>query len=68
MAVLPSADSATDMPWLVLPTASVPTSFGSCWKARIGASFWRTPVAIDRENRRSTPSESRVSGAGNTTG
>src|SRR6516165_4359107 len=27
MAVLPSADNATDMPWLALPTAPVPTSF-----------------------------------------
>src|SRR6266566_6570980 len=30
MAVLPSADSATDMPWRALPTASVPTSFLPC--------------------------------------
>src|SRR5262245_45393436 len=30
IAVLPSADSATDMPWLALPTASVPTSFLPC--------------------------------------
>src|SRR6476619_2300891 len=30
MAVLPSADSATDMPWLAFPTASVPTSFLPC--------------------------------------
>src|SRR6516164_8272586 len=33
MAVLPSADNATDMPWLPLPTAPVPTSFGCSWKA-----------------------------------
>ena len=38
MAVLPSADSATDMPWLVLPTALVPMSFGPCWKNSAGAS------------------------------
>src|SRR5258708_3203100 len=30
MAVLPSADNATDMPWRALPTASVPTSFLPC--------------------------------------
>ena len=30
MAVLPSADSATDMPWRALPTAPVPTSFLPC--------------------------------------
>src|SRR5450759_1713700 len=30
MAVLPSADSATDQPWSALPTAPVPTSFGPC--------------------------------------
>src|SRR5262245_22478925 len=32
MAVLPSTDNATDMPWLLLPTAPVATSFGCCWK------------------------------------
>ena len=31
-------------------------------------SFWPTPMAIGRENRRSMPSASRVSGAGDTTG
>src|SRR5262245_9124139 len=31
MAVLPSADSATEMPWLASPTAPVPTSFVPCW-------------------------------------
>jgi hypothetical protein len=30
MAVLPSADSATEKPWVAPPTASVPTSFGPC--------------------------------------
>src|SRR6516225_10590172 len=30
MAVLPSADSATDIPWRALPTAPVPTSFSPC--------------------------------------
>src|SRR5260221_1013880 len=30
MAVLPSVDNATDMPWRALPTASVPTSFLPC--------------------------------------
>src|SRR6266700_2437885 len=30
IAVLPSADNATDMPWRALPTASVPTSFLPC--------------------------------------
>src|SRR3981081_2088596 len=30
MAVLPSADSATDMPWRALPTAPAPTSFLPC--------------------------------------
>src|SRR5271166_1369164 len=30
MAVLPSADSATDMPWRALPTAPVPTSLWPC--------------------------------------
>ena len=30
--------------------------------------FWQTPMAIGRENRRSTLSASRVSGAGNMTG
>src|SRR5215475_8450070 len=30
IAVLPSADSATDMPWLALPIASVPMSFLPC--------------------------------------
>jgi len=39
MAVFPSTDGATDMSWLVLPTASVPTSFGGCWKVRVGASL-----------------------------
>src|SRR5207244_2205834 len=28
MAVWPSADNATAMPWLALPTAPVPTNFG----------------------------------------
>src|SRR5215469_12097948 len=32
IAVLPSADSATERPWLAPPpAASVPTSFGPCW-------------------------------------
>src|SRR5262245_31978347 len=31
MAVLPSAESATDMPWRSFPTAPVPTSFLPCW-------------------------------------
>src|SRR2546423_550024 len=31
IAVFPSADRATDMPWLVLPAAPVPTSLGHCW-------------------------------------
>src|SRR6516162_6397041 len=39
IAVLPSADSATDMPWLVLPTAPVPTSFGRCSKDRTRSAF-----------------------------
>ena len=30
-AVFPSPDSATLWPWLALPTAPVPTSFGPCW-------------------------------------
>src|SRR5271169_7188094 len=30
MAVLPSADTATERPWLASPTAPVPTSFGPC--------------------------------------
>src|SRR5262245_20579195 len=30
MAVLPSADNATDRPWRALPTASAPTSFLPC--------------------------------------
>src|SRR5262249_40870169 len=30
MAVLPSADNATDVPWRALPTASPPTSFLPC--------------------------------------
>src|SRR5271165_3409232 len=30
MAVLPSADSATDMPWRAFPAAPVPTSFSPC--------------------------------------
>src|SRR5215475_11244002 len=30
IAVLPSADNATEMPWLALPPASVPTSFLPC--------------------------------------
>src|SRR5712675_1436594 len=30
IAVLPSADNATDMPWRALPTALVPTSFLPC--------------------------------------
>src|SRR6266446_2439004 len=41
IALLPSADSATDMPWLVLPTAPVPTSFGRCWKDCGGATCSR---------------------------
>jgi hypothetical protein len=45
MAVLPSADSATDMPWLVLPTAPVPTSFGHCWKVCIGATCSRVAAS-----------------------
>src|SRR6516164_5917492 len=39
IAVLPSADSATDMPWLLLPTAPVPTSFGRCSKDRVRSAF-----------------------------
>ena len=31
MAVLPSADSATEMPCSAAPTAPVPTSFVPCW-------------------------------------
>src|SRR6266550_2715749 len=31
IAVLPSADNATDVPWRALPTAPVPTSFLPCW-------------------------------------
>src|SRR5438552_9505646 len=31
MAVLPSPDSATEMPWLAAPTAPVPTSLAPCW-------------------------------------
>src|SRR5262245_65641372 len=30
MAVLPSAESATDIPWRAFPTAPVPTSFLPC--------------------------------------
>src|SRR6266550_8392387 len=30
IAVLPSADNATDMPWRALPTASLPASFLPC--------------------------------------
>src|SRR6516164_2440579 len=30
MALLPSADNATDMPWQALPIASLPTSFLPC--------------------------------------
>src|SRR6266540_2620790 len=44
MAVLPSAERATDMPWLVLPTAPpVPTSFGRCWKDCAGATCPTAP-------------------------
>src|SRR6266511_473018 len=44
MAVLPSAERATDMPWLVLPTApTVPTSFGRCWKDCAGATCPTAP-------------------------
>src|SRR6516162_1494858 len=39
IAVLPSADSATDMPWLLLPSAPVPTSFGRCSKDRARSAF-----------------------------
>src|SRR5215831_20269861 len=36
MALLPSADSATDMPWRAFPTAPVPTSFlPSCVQTRL---------------------------------
>src|SRR5262245_15940899 len=35
IAVLPSADNATDMPWLALPTAPVPTSFLPCCVQRL---------------------------------
>jgi hypothetical protein len=31
MAVLPSPDSATDLPWTAFPTAPVPTSLLPCW-------------------------------------
>src|SRR3974377_2240236 len=31
MAVLPSADSATETPWAAFPTAPVPTSLLPCW-------------------------------------
>src|SRR5262245_51418019 len=31
MAGVPSAEMATDAPWLAAPTAPVPTSFGPCW-------------------------------------
>ena len=31
MAVLPSADSATEWPWTARPTAPVPTSLLPCW-------------------------------------
>ena len=31
IAVLPSADSATEKPWPAFPTAPVPTSFDPCW-------------------------------------
>ena len=31
MAVLPSADSATEKPWKAAPTAPVPTSLLPCW-------------------------------------
>src|SRR4029434_3967257 len=37
MAVLPFADNATDMPWLPLPNAPVPTSFGCSWKVCVVA-------------------------------
>jgi hypothetical protein len=31
MAVLPSADSATETPWAASPTAPLPTSLAPCW-------------------------------------
>src|SRR6266511_64705 len=44
MSVLPSAERATDTPWLVLPTAPpVPTSFGRCWKDCAGATCPTAP-------------------------
>ncbi len=30
-AVVPSAESATDVPWLGRPTVPAPTSFNPCW-------------------------------------
>src|SRR5262245_7317435 len=37
MAVLPSADSATERPWLAVPTDPLPTSFGPCCANCAGA-------------------------------
>src|SRR5580700_6936218 len=31
IAVLPSAESATDQPWSAAPTAPLPTSLAPCW-------------------------------------
>src|SRR5215471_2042893 len=44
MAVLPSADNATDMPWLPLATAPVPTSFGCSWKVCVVATCRPRPA------------------------
>src|SRR5262249_35694187 len=44
MAVLPSADNVTDMPWFALPTAPVPTSFGCSWKVCVVATSRPPPT------------------------
>src|SRR5262245_56502265 len=44
IAVLPSADNATAMPWLALPAAPVPTSFGGSWKVSVIATCRPRPT------------------------
>src|SRR6516164_5021999 len=52
MAVLPSAENATDMPCRALPTAPVPTSLAPCWvqmlplRLNIQAASARQPPTI----------------------
>jgi hypothetical protein len=45
LAVLPSADSATEKPWSAFPTAPVPTSFGPCCVNCASASSGKTSSA-----------------------